>query len=505
MQVALLLSAFVIATCGLVYELIAGALASYLLGDSITQFSTVIGVYLFSMGVGSFLSRYIHRNLPSFFIQVELLIGLVGGSSAALLFMAFDWITHFRVLLYFLVFVTGTLVGVEIPILMRMLKDRLEFKELVSQVFTFDYVGALFASLLFPLVLVPHLGLVRTGFFFGILNVAVALWTLSLFKDQLPWPKALRGMGIALLAALGLGFAYSESLVGLAEAANYHDTIIYAKSSPYQRVVLTQAKDDLRLFLNSNLQFSSRDEYRYHEALVHPGLAALAAQKQARRVLVLGGGDGMAVREILRYPSIESVTLVDLDPLVTQLFSQNSKLLELNGRSLLSPRVRVVNADAFTWIRETKEAFDFVVVDFPDPSNFSIGKLYSTTFYRELKRVIAPQGLVTIQSTSPFVAKRSFWCIDRTLAAMGFRTYPYHVNVPSFGEWGFVIGAPVENRDTYQPPQSFPPGLKFLSAEVIGPLFEFPADMRVTVNEINRLNNQVLVRFFDEEWSEFLH
>jgi len=498
MQAALLFSAFVIATCGLIYELIAGALASYLLGDSITQFSTIIGVYLFSMGIGSYLSRFINRSLPTFFVQVEFLIGLVGGTSAAILFMSFEWVAYFRLLLYFIVFVTGTLVGIEIPILMRMLKDKLEFKDLVSKVFTFDYVGALFASLLFPLFFVPHLGLVRTGFFFGILNVVVALWTLHLFKDDMAWPRLIRAFGILLLVGLGLGFAYSDTLVSFSETANYHDSIIYAKSSPYQRVVITQAGDDTRLFLNNNLQFSSRDEYRYHEALVHVGMASLP---QPKNILVLGGGDGMAVREILKYPSVVSITLVDLDPIVTQLFSANAKLVSLNAGALQSAKVAVVNADAFTWIREDRKHYDFIVVDFPDPSNFSVGKLYSNTFYQTLKSRLAEGGVVSIQSTSPYVAKKSFWCIDSTLRSVGFETSPYHVNVPSFGEWGFLIAS----SSPFQPPTTFPEGLRFISRETLPSLFEFPLDMRFATRDINRLNNQILVRLFDDEWSAYIH
>lgn len=285
MAFALLFSVFVIATCGLVYELISGALASYLLGDSVTQFSTVIGVYLFSMGIGSFFSKYISRNLISVFIQVELIIGVVGGCSAAILFVAFEHIMSFRVLLYSLVGLTGTLVGLEIPLLMRILKSHFEFKDLVSKVFTFDYVGALLASLLFPMVLVPHLGLIRTGFLFGIFNVLVAIWTLFLLGQEVIWAKLMRGTAIAILVGLVFGFAYSEKIMSFAETASYQDKVIYAKSSKYQRIVLTKSANDLRLFLNGNLQFSSRDEYRYHEALVHVGLAAIPYPKH---VLVLG-------------------------------------------------------------------------------------------------------------------------------------------------------------------------------------------------------------------------
>lgn len=497
MAYVLLVSAFVIATCGLVYELIAGALASYLLGDSITQFSTIIGVYLFAMGIGSFLSQYVARNLIAVFVQVELLVGLVGGCSAALLFVGFEVVAWFRVLLYSLVGMTGILVGLEIPILMRILKNQFVFKDLVSRVFTVDYIGALFASLLFPLVLVPHLGLIRSAFLFGILNVLVALWTLYLLQREVVWAKLHQTVGVVILVGLSLGFVYSQEILSFAEGASYPDPVIHAASSQYQRIVLTQGPHDLRLFLNGNLQFSSRDEYRYHEALVHVGMSAVP---QPRHVLVLGGGDGLAVREILRYPSVESVTLVDLDQAVTTLFSEQASLVELNGGALRSSKVQVVHADAFSWLRETAQQFDFIVVDFPDPSTYSIGKLYTDRFYRELRKVLAPEGVAVIQSTSPFVAKRSFWCVVRTLEAVGFYTGPYHLYVPSFGEWGFVLAA---NHPVVAPAQ-VPPGLRFITASILPTLFEFPDDMKSDVQQVNKLNNQILVRMFEEEWSEYV-
>ncbi len=352
MRHALLFSVFVIASCGLAYELIAGALSSYLLGDSVTQFSTVIGTYLFAMGVGSWLSKYITRDLIGRFIQIELMVGLLGGFSAVGLFLVFTWLAApFKLVLYLMVFGVGVLVGLEIPLVMRILKRELAFKDLVSQVLTFDYLGALAVSILFPLVLAPQLGMVRTGLLFGLLNVAVALWALHLFRDQLPARRWLAVQSWAVFGALAVGFAGAGQLTTLAETHLYADEIVYAETTPYQRIVVTRWHDDLRLFLNNNLQFSSHDEYRYHEALVHPGLAALPG---AKRVLVLGGGDGLAVREILKYPNVEAVTLVDLDPAMTELFATAPQLVALNGGSLKSERVRVVNADALQWLEDSR-------------------------------------------------------------------------------------------------------------------------------------------------------
>lgn len=495
MHIALFLTVLLIAACGLIYELVAGALASYLLGDSVTQFSTVIGTYLFAMGIGSWLSRFVTRGLVARFVTVELMVAVVGGLSSTLLFLAFAYTDSFRFLLYTLVLVIGTLVGLEIPLLMRILRDRFDFKDVVANVLTFDYLGALGASLLFPIVLVPQLGLARAALVFGVVNAAVALWSTWLFRETLGGARrAYAGACIAVILLLGTVTAGAERITRIAEGEIYADQVVFSRNSPYQRIVLTAWRDDLRLFLNGHLQFSSRDEYRYHEALVHPGLAALPG---ARRVLVLGGGDGLAVREVLRYPGLE-VTLVDLDPEMTRLFSTHGALTALNEGALTSPRVRVVNADAFQWLTLNQEMFDFVVVDLPDPSNYAVGKLYTTAFYRLLSRHLSRDGLVVVQSTSPLFARTAFWSIVATLGDAGLRTWPYHLYVPSFGEWGFVLAG----RGEYAPPGELPQRLRFLTPALVPQLFHFPRDMLPVPAEPNHLNDQVLVRYYGREWQE---
>ncbi|MCX8086545.1 MAG: polyamine aminopropyltransferase [Rhodocyclaceae bacterium] len=494
LQLALLSSVFVVAACGLAYELVAGALASYLLGDSVTQFSTVIGAYLFAMGVGSWLSKYIERDLVGAFVRIEIAVGLLGGCAAALLFISFAAeLGPFRVLLYLAVFAVGVLVGLEIPLVMRILRREVAFNELVARVLSFDYLGALAVSILFPLLLAPHLGLVRTGFLFGLLNAGVALWALWLFRAEFAGRLALKLAAWGAFAILGAGFVAAGWLTTQAESWLYADPVIHAETSPYQRIVITRQRDDIRLFLNQNLQFSSQDEYRYHEALVHPGLANLP---QAKRALVLGGGDGLAVREILKYPQIESVTLVDLDPAMTRLFATAPLLRRLNGDALNSPRLRIVNRDAVRWLEEEAQSYDFIVADFPDPSNYSLGKLYSVPFYRLLKRHLAPGGRLVVQATSPFYARQSFWTVVATLEDAGFKTAPYHALVPSFGEWGFILAG----REEYRPPETFTVPLKFLTPETARAMFDFPADMARLPAEPNRLNQQNLVRLFEAEW-----
>ena len=493
----LILSVFVVASCGLAYELIAGALSSYLLGDSVLQFSSIIGCYLFAMGVGSHLSKYVRdEDALTRFIDIELLVGLVGGVSATLLFLLFAWLSApFRTVLYALVFALGVLVGMEIPLVMRVLHGRqAQFSELVSRVLTFDYLGALVVSLLFPLVLAPKLGLSRTGFLFGMANAAVALWTLWHYRAEIARPRQRLTRGLVTMALLAAGLVGAEQLTRWAERGLFGDEVIYATTTPYQRIVVTRWKDDMRLHINGNLQFSSRDEHRYHEALVHP---ALQSMPWAQRVLVLGGGDGLALREILRHAKVTHVTLVDLDPAMTGLFTHNAELAGLNGGSLSDPRVTVVNADAGQWLETNAEVFDLIVADFPDPSNFGLGKLYSVPIYRLMARHLSENGALVVQSTSPWFAPQSYWCIDATLREAGFHTHPYHAYVPSFGEWGFNLAT---RRPGFAPPTRYDVPTRFLDAETTRLMFQFPPDMRPLPVEPNRLNSQRLVHYFEQDW-----
>ena len=526
MQVPLLfLSVFVIATCGLGYELIAGTVASYLLGDSVTQFSTAIGLYLFALGIGAYLSRFLEREdrLTTHFVDIELAVALLGGYSASILMLTFAHAAWFRPVLYLTILTTGTLVGLEVPLLLRILKSRMAFKELVARVLTVDYVGSLAASLLFPLLLVPRLGLIRTSLLFGLLNALVALWSTYLLKEGLVRPLALRARCFVVLGVLLAGFVLADRITSFTEDGMYADDIVLSRSSPYQRIVVTRGKTSFQLFLNGNLQFSSADEYRYHEALVHPAISA-AQRSQGRppqRALILGGGDGLAARELLRYPSITDITLVDLDPVMTGLAKTAPLLVTQNARSLLSPRVQVRNDDAMHWLEESvrqqrANAYDVVIIDFPDPSSFAVGKLYTTHFYRMLHRVLAPGGAAVVQSTSPLFARQSFWCIATTLQQSGFSPHPYHAFVPSFGEWGFVLVQPTPALPRVAPlapaldATTLPVGLRYLDAATMASLFVLSPDMTLPPPSdedgpilANRLNNQILVSYYEREWKRW--
>lgn len=490
------LTVFVIAACGLGYELVAGSLASYLLGDSITQFSTAIGLYLFALGIGAWLSKFVERELVARFVDVEIAVAFLGGTSALALFLAYGTGHWFRPILYAEVLGVGTLVGLEIPLLLRILKDELDFKDLVSYVLTFDYVGALAVSLAFPFLLVPDLGLQRAALLLGLLNGAVALWSTYLFAGRLRRTFGLRARCVLVLGLLMAGMALSGEAQSLSEAALYADPVVHARTTPYQRIVVTQSRSGFQLFLNGALQFSSADEYRYHESLVHP---AMAVVPEPRRVLVLGGGDGLAVREVLRHPAVERVTLVDIDPAMTELASAFPPLRELNRGALLDPRVRVVNDDALHWLEAPDGLYDVVVCDFPDPTSFSLGKLYTTHCYRRIAACLAPDGAIVVQSTSPRFARRAFWCVVRTLESADLSVRPYQVAVPSFGLWGFALA----QRRAVPMPDRLPPGLQFLNAATLPTLFVLPEDMAPVEVEINRLDNQILVRYCEQDWKKW--
>jgi spermidine synthase len=492
----LFLNVLIIAACGLVYELLAGTVASYVLGDSVTQFSLIIGIYLSALGVGAWLSRFLDNDLAARFVDVELAVALIGGLSAPLLFLGFSRLSWFRLFLYLVVFAIGTLVGLELPILMRILKEQLAFKDLVSRVLSFDYIGSLVAAVLFPMFLMPRLGLVRTSIVFGLLNAAVGLYGTWLLRPLLRGVAVLRVRATVVIVILLVAFVRADKLTTLAEDELYADDVVYTTSSPYQRILVTKNRAGFQLFLNGNLQFSSADEYRYHEALVHPAMSSHAAP---RRVLILGGGDGLALREVLKYPTVEQVTLVDLDPKMTKLSDAFPPLGELNHHSYRDPRVTVVNEDAMIWIERIRDRFDVAIIDFPDPSSFALGKLYTTRFYRLLRARLTPDAVISVQCTSPLNAPRAYWCIIRTMEAAGLHVRPYQATVPSFGVWGFALA----RQRPFDAPPHVLVAARFLDDHTLASMFIFPRDMAAVPVEINRLDNQMLVRYYEEEWGKW--
>ncbi|MBL4628392.1 MAG: polyamine aminopropyltransferase [Roseicyclus sp.] len=501
-KVAWLLAAtFLVAVSGLIYELIAATISSYLLGDSIRQFSFVIGVFLSSMGVGAWASRYVDDALSGF-VRAQIALGAIGGALGPVLFFSYAIYGSVGLPLYGGLVIIGALSGMEIPLISRVMKEigAAEFR--FENVLTADYIGALAASLAFPLLIIPNLPLMSASLAFGALNLLVAGFSLYLFADRLP-----RGLWVpwgALLLAMLAGLVASERLVSAVDARLFQDEVIFSETTAYQSIVITRFDDRYRLFLNHSIQFDSLDEHRYHEALVHP---AMGLAPSAARVLVLGGGDGMAVREVLRHAGVEHVTLVDLDPRVTDLFATHPDLVALNNGALNDPRVEIVNADAWVWAAEADGIYDVIIADLPDPRSIGLSKLYTVEFYAMLVERLSGHGLMVTQAGSPTFATEAFWITEATLAATrnpmlpggSLDTLAYQTYLPSFGNWGFVMAGPALPADTRVP--DLPEGLRYLTLEVWEASQAFGVDQaRPDQVPVNTIQGHPLVAAYQRGW-----
>ncbi|WP_039018545.1 polyamine aminopropyltransferase [Halocynthiibacter namhaensis] len=473
--VVLLASILIVALCGIVYELIIGTVSSYLLGNSVYQFSLTIGFFMFAMGVGSYVSRFIHGNLIQAFVYVELILALVGGLCSISLFMLFPfapWL--YTIGMFSFISTIGFLVGLEIPLLTRVLSERSTTRESISDVLSLDYIGALIGSVAFPILLLPSLGLITASFAIGLINAAVALLNVFWLRKYLDAPRRMLAATIgAIILLFGLTLLASR-ITAFAQDHLYFDQVVWRSQSPYQSLVVTNTwkTSDVRLFIDGHLQFAEVDEYRYHEALVHPVMSW--GGDTAETVLVLGGGDGLAIREILKHPSVKRIDLVDLDPEMTGLGEEFAPIVRLNNGSMLSPLVNVHNEDAFLYVKETDQTYDRIIIDFPDPHNEALSKLYSVEFYAMVSGVLAENGTIVSQSSSPFFAPHSYWTVAETLKEIFPEVISYNRSIPSFGIWGFHMASNVEGGQLGE----LPDGLRSLTAESFAANRIFTADLQ---------------------------
>jgi len=427
---------------------------------------------------------------------VEVIIALIGGVCSLLLFLAFPLVNSlYTTIMYALILIIGALVGLEIPLLTRILAPMEGTRKSIANVMSLDYVGALIGSVSFPLLLLPHLGLIRSSFAIGLINILTAILNIYWFRHHLPHPKRMLAFSFLILFALVAFIISGTRLNSFAEHHLYFDQVIYKKQTPYQRIVVTQSGNtrDHRLYIDGHIQFSERDEYRYHEALVHP-LMALPGSRQ--RVLVLGGGDGLAVRELLKYPDIETIHLVDIDPEITRFSREFPVMQAMNEGSLESEKLTIFNQDAFTYINQPGVLYDRVIVDMPDPHNEALNKLYSKEFYTMIQRRMTEQGALISQSSSPFFAHRTFWCIERTLREVFHNTHSFHVTIPAFGIWGFNIASknrPVETAFEFTVPT------RFLTEEVMASAAHFGKDTAMIPSPVNTIMEPKLYHLYLED------
>ncbi len=499
---ALLAVVFVCAACGLVYELALVSLGSFLIGNTATQASIVLAVMVFAMGVGSLAAKPLQPHSVAAFAVIELLLALLGGLSVMALYAAFAYLELYTPALIVVAFVLGVLIGAEIPLLMVLLQRirRQEPGAAVADMFAVDYIGALLGGLCFPFLLLPLFGQLRGALVVGLVNAAAGCFLVfvifrkSLSRGQL---ALLSAGALAVVAALVAGLMLSARFEVTARQALYRDPIVAAARSAYQDIVITErstgAGPDTRLYLNGDLQFSSIDEHRYHEALVHPAMSG-----ERSSVLVLGGGDGLALREVLRYPDAHDVTLVELDPEMIRLARTDSRLTSLNRGSMTDRRAEVVTADAFSWLRQTDRRFDVIIVDMPDPDDSATAKLYSTEFYALVRAHLAEHGRVVVQAGSPYFAPKSFWCIASTMREAGLSATPYHVDVPAFGDWGFHLAGA---DGPISPTVDAPGPLRFLSPEQLTAATVFSLDRQPLDLPPSTLMDPRILRYAQGEWA----
>lgn len=435
----LLFCVFITGFCTIIYELLIGSISSYFIGDSIKQFSITIGLTMTAMGIGTLLSRFVKENLIYKFIVVEIALAIFGGFAVPILYFIYSLQIFYYPVMCFLIIVIGTLIGLEIPLLTRILEKYFQLRENISNVLSLDYLGAFIASLAFPFILLPIVGIFNTSVLTGLLNMVIAIFAFNRFKNKLTHKKRIIIINqcIFIIFILIAFLVFSKGISMYLEKSMYDDRVVFTKQTKYQKLVITRNKADVRLFIDGNVQFSTIDEYRYHEPLVHIPMSLV---KHHENILVLGGGDGLAAREILKYNDVKNITVVDLDKEMTDLAVNNKIFAQLNNNSFKNAKVKVINTDAFKFLEDTDKFYDVIIIDLPDPNNSSLSRLYSREFYKIAGKKLSKNGVLVTQATSPFFSPEAYWCVTETLKSAGFKyVKPYHTYVPSFGDWGFVL------------------------------------------------------------------
>ncbi|UZP65830.1 polyamine aminopropyltransferase [Desulfovibrio mangrovi] len=510
---SLILKASVFATglAGIVAEYVLSTLATYLLGNAVFQWTITMSLMLFAMGLGSRISKSFRWNLLDLFIAVEFLLSVLCASASVLAYGLAAYTSNIGLVIYALAVAIGLLIGFEIPLVTRINEDYEELRTNIANVMEKDYYGALVGGLLFAFIALPYLGLTYTPIALGAINFAVASLFLWSFRHLLYRSRIAIG-GFFVVTAYLVALAISaKPIILFGEQSRYKDKIVYEEQSIYQKLVITQWKNYHWLFINGQEQFSTYDEERYHEPLVHPAMQLATSHE---RILILGGGDGLAVRELLKYKDIGSITLVDLDPAMPRLAKTHPVLLAANGNSLADPRVTVVHEDAGTFLLNSADLFDVVIIDLPDPDSVDLMHLYSLDFYQTLRHHLSADGVVVTQAGSPYFATMAFLCIDRTMRAAGLVTLPYHNQVPTMGEWGWVLAMRAGTHGTTGMRERLErAGLdgiptRFLNEEAMQAMFKFGKGVfdhpKAGDVEVNTRHKPVLYRYYkDARWDVY--
>ena len=503
------ISIFATGCAGIVAEFVLSTLASYLLGNSILQWTIVMSLMLFAMGLGSRASRYIINDLFDKFILLEFALSILCSVSVSFCYWFATFSHNTNLIIYSLSLLLGLLIGTEIPLVTRINELHEDLRTNISSVLESDYYGALAGGLLFAFFALPYLGLTYTPIALGVINFIVASILLWKFRHLIHYKRSLTVTFWSITSFFLIFVFMVKPIILFSEQKKYKDKIVFEEQTSYQKIVITKWKDDFWLFINGKEQFSTFDEDKYHEPLVH---IPLALSKQMKNILLLGGGDGLAVREILKYDKVQNVTVVDLDPAMTEIAKHNPIITKINKNSMVDIRVEVINQDGFIFLENCNKFYDLIIVDLPDPSSINLARLYSNEFYTMCKHRLRKYGILVTQATSPVYSVKSYVCIINTIEAAGFSVLPYHNHIPTLGDWGWCLGVKKEVATLDQLKKEIVNvdlndlHTKFLNNDAVMSMVHFGKGILELKNsvEINTVLDPVLVKYYKSgEWDMY--
>ncbi|OQX97398.1 MAG: spermidine synthase [Bacteroidetes bacterium 4572_128] len=496
------LSLFATGLSGIVAEYILSTLATYFLGNSVFQWTMIVSIMMFSMGLGSRISKYFHKNLLEKFIIMEFLLSIMVSFSSLIVYFSSSYTSYIGFIIYFMSIVIGILIGMEIPLVIRLNNEFESLRINVASIIEKDYYGSLAGGLFFAFIGLPYLGLTYTPFILGMINFLVALLLFFiLYKHLKNKVKFIFNISyILVFTILIVGTFIAKPVILFGEQKKYKDKVIFSKQSVYQKIVITKWKEHFWLYINGNQQLSTLDEVLYHEPLVHP---VMQMSKNPCDILVMGGGDGCAVREILKYDMVKNITLIDLDPEMTKIGKENHIFRKLNENAFHNKKVKIFNEDAFNFLEKTQNFYDVIIIDLPDPRTIELGRLYSYEFYKQCYKHLRKNGFVITQAGSPYYATKSFLCIDKTMSKAGFETQKLHNQILTLGEWGWIIGAKNMKKNflkkTIKNLKFKNIHTKWLNNEAMSLMSSFGKNIyvyEIDTIEINSIHNPVLYNYY---------
>jgi len=548
-DILLIVTMATLAGCGLIYEYLLSHYAGRVLGVMESTIYTMIGLMIVAMGLGAFAARKIKCAFNGF-VYLELIIAFLGCTSILIiggliaitqtfphliadmfslppdmlpqggLFKQLSFLAYNSP--YFFGLLLGFFIGMEIPLIAR-IREQIHQQHLANNLGTIygaDYIGAGIGAAIWVLLLLS-IDITKASALTAALNLIAGSFFIIRYWQHLQWRKTFVSLHLLFTLVVILVFNFGNQWINQMNSLLYLDKVVHTQKTRYQQLTFTERhmglgqNNIINFYLNGRLQFSSIDEHIYHDYLVAPVLAGSARHD---KILIIGGGDGLALRDVLKY-NPKSVTLIDLDADLIDIFQHTSnhlprrlaqQIAQLNQNSLQDKRVNIIRADAFIAINDllkSSQVFDAIIIDLPDPSHPDLNKLYSVNFYARLKQLLSGDGLIAIQSTSPYHAKNSFISIGKTVAAADFiHVQQYHDNVPSFGEWGWTIAAksgasPLTRLNNLT---SLPIKHSWLNLPLLKSAFVFPNNFYDDKENIpiNILGSHTIYQLHQEAWKD---